>query len=263
MEIENIVFLSGYSVIICYSSYDFKKEITYLEVLKSKKVDGLIIVPTKDNSSYINNLVTNNVPVVVINRSLKNTKADSVVLDDFNGMFNMTQYLIELGHKRIAYIDRPSALPHSANRLKGYKKALKEHGINFDRDLLIRTTFGIKGGILAFKEILSKNLNPTAIMAFNDLLAIGLLSELNRMGIKIPEDISLTGFDDILFSASSSPPLTTVYSPKKEMAQYAFSILQERMNKHKNRNKKKIVLKTKLIIRESTASPKNDMLDKH
>ena len=256
MEVENIGFLSGYSVIICYTAYNSQKELDYLNVLRSKKVDGLIIVPSKNDPLHINQLASKFIPIVVINRFLKNIKTDMVLLDGYKGMFDMTKYLIGLGHRRIAYIDRPHELPHSIDRLKGYKDALEECRINFDENLFVRTTFGIKGGISAVKELLMKNPLPTAVMAFNDLLAIGSIREFNKRKIKIPEDISLTGFDDIFFSGFTYPSLTTVHFPRKKMAQTAFSLLQERINSKTNSNIKKIILEPRLVIRESTSQVK-------
>ena len=215
MEIENIGFLSGYSVIICYTAYDFQKELDYLNVLRSKKVDGLIIVPSNDDVLHINQLVSNNLPIIVINRFLENIETDMVLLDSHKGMYSLTKHLLEIGHARIAYIDRPEEMLHSKKRLEGHKDALEEHSINFNTDLLIKTKYGIEGGVLAIKELLKKTPFPTAIMAFNDIMAIGSMWELNRRKITVPEDISITGFDDILQSAYTIPPLTTVHSSRK------------------------------------------------
>jgi LacI family transcriptional regulator len=253
MKIENTGFLSGYSVIICYTSYDFKKEISYLKVLKSKKVDGLIIVPSTEDPTYINQLAENNLPVIVINRFLDKINTSMVYLNGYKGMFDMTKYILELGHKRISYIDRPYKLPHSVHRIKGFKDALKQHEIKFKQDMLLRTTFGIEGGVLGAKELLKKKTLPTAIICFNDLLAIGVMWELNRKKIRIPEDISVTGFDNIAYSGFTTPTLTTIHSPIEEMVKTSFSLLKEKIDKKNSSiNNRNIILEPKLIVREST-----------
>jgi len=255
-EIENISFLSGFSVMISYSAYDHKKELEYINVLRSKKVDGLIIVPTTDNSTHINKLVSTGVPVVVANRVLEDIDTDLVMLDYKKGMMDATKHLIGLGHKHIAYLDRPYRLLHSIHRMNGYKQALKDFGIGFDPNLVIKSTFGIKGGVLAVDDFLKINPLPTSLVCFNDLLAVGVIWEMNRRGVKIPEDISIVGFDNIQFSAYTIPPMTTVHSSRKRMAQKAFLLLKERISNEINRKNKKIILEPKLIVRESTCHVK-------
>ena len=251
-EIENILFSSGYSVIVCYTAYNFQKELKYLNVLRSKKVDGLIIIPTTDNPFYINQLIINGLPVVVIDRILEDIKTDMVLLNDYRGIYNVTNHLIKLGHERIAYIDRPYDLPHSLRRLEGYKKALEESKIAVNKDLIIKTTFGMEGGVLAVQKLFEKSVKPTAIVSFNDILAIGVLSGIYKKGLKVPDDISVTGFDDTMLSAFTIPPLTTLHFPKKKMAEIAISLLKKRMDDKINRKNKKIILELRLVIREST-----------
>ena len=139
--IEDIGFSSGYSVMLCNSAYDFNKELEYIRALRSKRVDGLIIIPTTIQANHINRLVENMLPVVVMDRSVPDVKADTVLLDNFKGTYDATIHLIKLGHQCIGYIDRPFDLPHSLDRVRGYRKALEDHKIKLQENLIVRGGF--------------------------------------------------------------------------------------------------------------------------
>lgn len=251
--IEDIGFSLGYSVILCNSAYNLDKEIKYIRVLRSKRVDGLIIIPTTIEAIYINQLVDAGLPVVIVDRTISDAKTDSVLLDNYHGVYDATKYLINLGHKIIAYIDRPFDLPHSLDRLRGHRKALEENGIKFREELVVRGGFNYEGGAEAMQKLLMRKSIPTAVIAFNDISAIGAIRAIKDNGLEVPRDISVIGFDDIPQSSFVVPRLTTVHFPKYKMAEAAFDLLKKKLEGTSTDQRAEIVLPLRLVVRESTA----------
>lgn len=252
--IEDKGFENNYSVLLCNSEENIEKEKKYIDTLRSKRVDGLIIIPATAESNHINNLVKNNQPVVIIDRPVQNSIADSILLNNYQGVFDATEYLINLNHRCIAYIDRGFELPHSKDRLLGYTKALEKYSIKSDDSLVVKGGFTFEDGKMAMKKILSLSPIPTAVIAFNDVMAVGALRAIKDFRLSVPENISLVGFDDIILASYTIPRLTTVHFPINRIANYAFELLIERINNRLMRfEKKKIMLNLRLVIRESTS----------
>src|SRR4030042_675913 len=172
-EVEDILFRSGYSVMLCNSAYDYKRELTHISTLRSKSVDGMIIVPTTQQVEHINRLIESNLPVVLMDRLVPETKADIVLIDNFQGTLDATEYLIKLGHSDIGYIDRPFDLPHSLDRVLGYKKALGENGLEFQENLIVRGGFNYDDGAKAMEALLDRKPVPPAVLGFNCIKALG------------------------------------------------------------------------------------------
>lgn len=251
--VEDIVFRSGYSVMLCNSAYDFERELAHIRTLRSKSVDGIIIVPTTQQVEHINRLIENNLPVVVMDRLVPEAKADIVLIDNFQGTHDATEYLIKLGHQDIGYIDRPFDLPHSLDRFSGYKKALEGQGIEPQEDLVVRGGFNYEDGAKATEILLNRKPAPTAVLAFNDISAVGAMRKIQDWGLMVPEDISVIGFDDIPQSAYTIPRLTTVHFPKKRVAEAACKLLFERIEGSSSEPKKEVILPLHLVVRESTS----------
>ena len=256
--VENKGFENNYSVLLCNSEEDIEKEIKYINTLWAKRVDGLIIIPSTSESSHIDNLIKNNRPVIIMDRKVPNSMADSILINNFQAVFDSTEYLINLDHRCIAYIDRGIKLPHSRDRLLGYMKALEKYGIKSGNGLIVNGGSTCQDGEIAMKKILSFSPIPTAVIAYNDLMAIGALRAIKDFGLSVPENISLVGFDDIVMASYAIPRLTTVHFPVKKIANYAFDLLMERINnKMMNFEKKEIILNLKLVIRESSSKRTN------
>ncbi len=252
--IEDKGFENNYSVLLCNTEEDIEKERKYINTLRAKRVDGLIIIPSSSESSHIDNLVKNNQPVVIIDRQVPNSMADSILLNNFQAVFDSTEYLINSNHRCIAYIDRGIKLPHSKDRLLGYTKALKKYGIKSGNSFIVSGGFTFKDGEIAMKKIMNFSPMPTAVIAFNDIMAIGALRAIKDFGLSVPENISLVGFDDIPMALYTIPRLTTVHFPVKKIAEYAFDLLMERINnKMINFEKKEIILNLRMVIRESSS----------
>jgi LacI family transcriptional regulator len=249
--IEDVAFSAGYSVIIGNSENQLSKEQIYVEVLVNKQVDGLIFVTTGDQSSSLESLVRDGLPVVVVDRRLSGLQVDTVLTDNLQGGLSATRYLLELGHRRIACVTGPSNLTPSAERVIGYRRALEEYGVSPDENLILRGNFHPDSGYRATLELLRCQPPPTAIFVCNDMMAIGALRALGEAGLRVPEHCSLVGFDDIELASYVIPPLTTIGQDKTALAEAAVTLLLERIADPdlpaQNR-----VLPTKLIERLST-----------
>ncbi len=254
MLLEQMSTPSNYNIILCNSSYDLENELNCIELLRSKRVDGLIIIPTMTNPECINQLIDSKLPVVTLHHIIPGCEADSVVINNFKGTYEATEYLINLGHRHIGYIDRPVSLQHSMERFKGYRDALKEHGVKYYDSVIQCNGFNYIDGAEAMKKLLEKEPDITAVLAFNDTIAIGVIRALNDKGIKIPEDISVVGFDDIELSSFITPRLTTVHFPKHKMAETAVELLLKRIGNPDIKKPIKKVLPLNFIIRESTST---------
>lgn len=252
-SIEQVSSSFGYNVMLCNSSYDFEMELSCIEMLRSKKVDGLIIIPTMTSPDFLNQLVDNKLPVAILHHIIHGCRADSVIVNNIKGTYEATRHLIDLGHRHIGYIDRPVDLPHSIERLKGYRKALEEKGIKKE-DYIIRCNgFNYINGSEAMQRLLKQKPKITAVLAFNDTIAIGAIRAINDKGFKVPDVVSVIGFDDIELCSFITPRLTTVHFPKHKIAKAAVDLLMKRIKNPEIEKSIKKVLPLHLIIRESTS----------
>lgn len=250
--IETVGFENGYSVILCNSSGDLKKEAAYIETLMSHQIDGIILISVNSTLENLNKIKERNIPFVVVDRDFPQYDGDTVLVNNELGGYLATKHLIDLGHQKIACIEGSSNLNPSSDRFKGYLRALEESNIPFNEQYLVRGDFEYQSGEAAFEELCSLKVRPTAIFACNDMMAIGALRRAKSLKVHIPEDISLVGFDNISFASAVSPSLTTISQPIQELSRQAVSIL---INKIQNRDDvqpaKKILLDPELVIRES------------
>lgn len=258
-KIEDKGFEYGYSVILCNTDDDPQKEKSYIDVLLAKKVEGIIFISTVVESNNLEKTMEFGLPIVVVDRDINEINSDIVLVDNSIGGFKATQYLIELGHRRIACIGGPSPITPSAQRAAGYKQALQEAGIPVDPTLLVFGDFRYESGNKAMRELLALPQPPTAVFASNDMMALGAIQAVNDQGMKIPDDMSVIGFDNIPFSQTVYPTLTTMAQPIHEMADLVVELLIERIKLQRQRSRveedkpsyKRIVLETKLIKRNS------------
>lgn len=242
----------GYNVILCNSDGKQKKEIQLIDVLLGKQVDGLLVAPsqeTNDINPYLR-LIKEGINLVFIDKYFKGLKANYVVVDDKNGAYKIVEHLIKLGHKKIAHIKGPKFVSTSVDRFEGYKRALKKYGIYLDEEIIIAGGFDEESGYQAMGKLLKIMERFSAVFCVNDPVAIGAYKAIKEANIKIPEDIALTGFADSKEISFLEVPLTTVNQPKYKLGEKAASLLLDQIEK-KVKEPKKIVLRTKLIIRKS------------
>ncbi|HDP36730.1 MAG TPA: LacI family transcriptional regulator, partial [Candidatus Atribacteria bacterium] len=224
----------NYHIILANTQIDYKKEEEAINLLLAKRVDGLLITPVQGRDDDIKKLIDANIPFVIVGRDFENIELDAVYNDEVKGGFLATEYLIKKGHKRIALIDGFLYKSPAKGRLEGYKKALNKYRISLDESLISVGDISMEDGYKRTKQMLEKNLDFTAIFAYNDMMAFGAMQAIKEKGLRIPEDIGLVGYDDIPFSSLISPPLTTIRLRKQELGSKSVMLLLSRINgKHK------------------------------
>ncbi|SIQ35264.1 LacI family DNA-binding transcriptional regulator [Halanaerobium kushneri] len=226
-------------------------------LLYQSSIEGILIGGTKKlikKNKIFNKLKKLNVPIVLIAHYFNDIP--SINIDDFKGGYLAAEHLVELGHQKIAIITGPDYKNRkdSSQRLMGYKKALAEHSIEIKEDYIYEGNYSYHSGYQQMKKILKQREKPTAVFAAEDQMALGALKSAYEMKIKVPEDISLIGFDNIIQSRYATPSLTTVSQPKREMGRAAINLLVDLIEAEDREYKKQQVFKPRLIIRESTAS---------
>jgi LacI family transcriptional regulator len=251
--IEDLGFKNGYSVILCNSHGDLDREDTYLRLLISKQVDGVIFISAGSNSKHLGELTKRNIPIVVVDRELENMPMDNVLVNNENGGYKATRHLLDLGHTNIACVTGPTELTPSAARCGGYIKALQEAGKPVREDYMVSGNFQFQGGEQAISRLFALDMPPTAIFLCNDLMALGAIQALRKLNIKVPEDVSIIGFDDIKLSSITFPALTTIAQPKSDIAGKAVYLLIKRIQTEEDMAVERIILDPTLIERDSCA----------
>jgi len=257
--VEEVALENNYVVIFCSFEEQFQKESQYFQLLDNRWIDGIIfsgVTGDKEEKEYIQNIQKRGIPIVFIDRGIEGHFSNLVAIDNEEATFKGTRYLLELGHKRIGFVNGPGEVKLFAKRLEGYKRALQESGLEFDKDLVVEGKQNPGVAEQAVKQFLSQKKPPTAIFATSDLVAIALLREVQNRGLGVPEDISIMGFDNVPLASLTSPSLTTVAQPIYKMGVEATKLLIDHIEK-KETTKRKIILDTELVIRESTAKVEN------
>jgi LacI family transcriptional regulator len=254
--VESTAHDHGYSVILASSNSRRRREIAAVEMLRSKRVDAVIVTSSRVGALYQAHLDQLGAPVVLINSrsEQRGPYTFSVEVDNQHGACLATEHLILRGHGRIAYIAGAANHSDDVERLVGYRQALDEAGIAFDSDLVVRGTGRADGGEGAIPEIMDMGDRPTAAFCYNDMTAIGLLRAARSAGIRVPDDLAVVGFDDIPFAAYVSPSLTTIAQPKPEMGRQAVEMAlalagAEASDLSVTTN---VVLRGRLVVRESS-----------
>jgi len=253
--VEDVGFDRGYSVILCNTGDDLERERAYIDVLIAKQVDGIIFIAAGDHHKHLAELTDANVPLVLADRDVAQSGVDVVLVDNELGGHRATEHLLDLGHRRIGCIAGPSEATPSADRVKGYARALREAGVPVQQSLIEPGDFRYEGGEEAAARLLSLDSLPSAVFACNDLMAIGALRAIRRAGLRVPEDISVVGFDDIVLASAVSPALTTVAQPVEQLAKISTELLLSRIEGESPSDLARIVLDTELVVRNSSASP--------
>jgi LacI family transcriptional regulator len=255
--IEDAGFAEGYSVILCNSDLSPEKQAAYIEVLLAKQVDGIImistgLIPGEDTGHDIEWIQRAGVPCVVIDRDLGDAPVDQLMVDNHEGGYLAGRYLIELGHRSFACVVGPNDLTPSAGRISGFRRALDEAGIALPPEAVVRGNGRYNDGARAVDELLRRKVKCSAILAFNDQMAIGVIGALQRAGRSVPGDVSVIGFDNIPYGAAVYPALTTIAQPITEMGQTGLRLLLERI-RQPHAPPRREVLSTWLLERESVA----------
>lgn len=255
--VEHVANKKGYNVIVCLSDESFDKEVINMEMLANGSIDGFIMSLSKETQQkrdfhHITEVINQGMPVVMFDRVTNDILCDKVIIDDNLAAFNATQFLIDRGFKKIALITTVDYVSVGKLRTEGYTKALKNNDIPFDENLILRIedTDNFESQI----ESLIVNNEIDAIFAVNEIFAVTAIKIANRLGKKVPEELSIIGFTDGIISKYSSPSITTVSQNGVKMGEKAAIMLIEKLEIEEEYDElyKTEVIETELIEREST-----------
>lgn len=249
-SVEDAALSAGYQVFFCNTDWDVGKETMYRDVLSEKRVAGLIVMPVTDGSHII--FKNFDIPVVLLGSRTEETSIDYVVMDNVQAAFMATEYLINMGHRRLAYIGRKVINYTSSDRAKGFNLAVKQYNIPKKNAIVVSSdSYRLEGGYNVTKKILDSPEHPTGIVAFSDYVAIGVMQAVEERGLVVGKDISIIGFDDIMFSSIPKISLTTITPSKQELGHKAVETI---LTKCDNTNDKKqliSVLEPQIIERNT------------
>jgi LacI family transcriptional regulator len=254
--IDNELGWSKLDLILYTTHRTATKEASYVANLARGMVDGLLLVLPRSPADYIATLTNRNFPFVLIDHQGIGEDCPAVGATNWQGAFAATEYLITLGHIRIGFITGSMDLGCAEDRLRGYRSALRTYHLPEAPELVYEGAFFQPDGYAGACALLDLNAPPSAIFASNDVMAMGVMDAVRNRGLRIPDDISVVGFDNIPQSAMVYPPLTTVQQPLEQMGRVAAQMLLNILNSDK-KDVNRIELPTELIIRGSTSSPRN------
>ncbi len=245
---------NNYSVIVCESKFDIKVGEKYLGMLIERGVDGLLIATLDLNDVLVDRLNETRKPFVIMTCRLEMQGINYVIADDYKAGIRVTEYLVNLGHKNIVFLKGPDVYS-SSERFIAYKDVMKERNLEIKDYFITENVLDYKSAYEVVLKLLKDHKDLTAIIGNNDYVATGAIKAIKELGLKIPKDISIVGYDDIEIAELLYPPLTTVHYPKFECGVVATERLIEILNKNSTRSKK-IVLKTYFVERSSCGLPR-------
>jgi DNA-binding LacI/PurR family transcriptional regulator len=252
--LEEVTSAHGYPLILATSQGDPDREIKMVHAFEDRRVDGVVLTGGSHlGPVHAPMLAHMNIPVVVMNGQGTANFAHSVVVDNIAAGHVVVRFLAQLGHRRIAYIGDRFGFQSNAAREEGYRQGLTAHGLKYQPDLVLVGDAQPESGMFAMEQLLSLPEPPTAVFCYDDLTALGALRAIHLRGLRVPADISIVGFDDLLVASYTEPPLTTIRQPNRAMGRLAaetlFNLLAGKRPPDTQR------LPTELIVRESTAPP--------
>ncbi|HEY89123.1 MAG TPA: LacI family transcriptional regulator [Thermoflexia bacterium] len=250
--VEDFIFDESYTLLLGNSDGNSEKELVYLDLFINKQVDGVVLVASAaKNRASIDLLAANAVPTVIVDREIEAGFSDTILVDNLAGGYQITSYLLALGHRRIGCITGPSQLTPSAQRVTGYRQALEAAGVPLAPQLIIAGDFHSASGYRAAQTLFALPERPTAIFACNDMMALGVLGAAHDAGLAVPREVAVAGFDNIELGKLILPRLTTIAQPTYKLGSLAAELLLLRL-REPDRPSERRVLPVHLIEREST-----------
>jgi len=251
--VEDVAYDHGYTLLLCNSDEDPAKERLYIDIMLAERVAGVIISPVAEVDNYSSVLLHAGVPVVAMDRRMRDLEVDTVVVNNVEGVYQAVCYLIEQGHRRIGFIGGPTRTTTGRERQEGYQKALAEHGLGLEQVLVKIGDFKQDSGYQMACQLLEMDDPPTAIFTANNLMTLGALNAIHEKKLSIPQEVAIVGFDDMSWAQSLAPPLTAVAQPTYELGRTAADLLLRRIG-DPNRPTEQICLEANLVVRESSGA---------
>lgn len=256
LGIEDAANANNYSVILANSNALPDREIKVVRAFEERRVDGIIVTSSRVGATYVELLSRTRVPIVLLNNQHPSDYVYSVMIDNVGASMCATRHLIGLGHRRIAYIGDRFGCQSDTERFSGYLSALDLAGLPFTPEYVTHGNGRPECGTSTMEALLALPSPPTGVFCYNDMTAIGALRAVAERGLRVPDDLSLVGFDDLFVAQYSTPPLTTVRQPMRDMGRLALETLVKLLSG--GSTQPSIKLSGELIVRQSTASPKEN-----
>jgi LacI family transcriptional regulator len=252
---EEVARRSEYRLFICNTRSDPAREADYVDEMLAGRVEGVLIAPVSDRTRpHLTRLTQKGVPFVLVDRAVDGVEADLVQGDSVAGARELVQHLVKLGHKRIGLIVESSEVSTARDRLAGYLEGLLVCGIEVSEELIVEATANIQGGRDGVERLLGLPEPPTAVLAVNNLVAVGVAQELRTRGLRVPEDMALVCFDDVDLASQLDPFLTVMAQPAETFGRIAMQLLLERAAGDAPARRRRVVLPADLIVRRSCGS---------
>ena len=252
---EDLVIQHGYEVLVSSTNYDPARMALSVRRMLERQVEGVAIMTSEMEDHLIEQLVNRRVPTVFLDVGTPGEGISNIVVDYGHGINEAVQHLADLGHRKIGFVSGPATLSSARIRRSAFVQAINDHGLVQRDEWIGQGDHKVTGGLRAMSELLQLADRPTAVMASNDLTAIGMMSAIRKAGLSVPDDISVVGFDDIWLAELTEPPLTTVEFPRIQVAAQACRALMSDLGKlPAEEQSHEYRIETHLIVRESTAA---------
>lgn len=241
---------AGYSLVVCNTDESPQREMTALESLEEKRVDGLVLCSSRLADQDLRAALDLHPAAVLVNCRLEGYQVGAILLDDEGGARAATRHLLLAGHQAVGFLAGPLTSYSSRERSKGYRAALELAGMPYNPAWVRPCSYQVKGGQITAHELLADHPEVTALFCYNDLVAVGTLQACAELGRRVPEDLAVVGFDDIPMAALVTPALTTCHVPRYELGEQAMQLLLDQID-GPSEESEEIVLQTELVIRAS------------
>jgi LacI family transcriptional regulator len=251
---EDVVVQHGYEVMVSSTNYDPARMALCVRRMIERQVEGVAIMTSEMEEHLVDQLVSRKVPTVFLDVGTPGEGISNIVVEYAHGIDEAVQHLVDLGHRKIGFVSGPETLASARTRRTAFLEAIANHGLVHKDEWIGQGDHKVSGGVQAMNELLRLADRPTAVLASNDLTAIGMMSAIRKAGLSVPKDISVVGFDDIWLAEFTEPPLTTVLFPRDQVAEQACRALMSHLGASAQGEQfVEYRVETHLIVRESTA----------
>ncbi len=253
---EEIAVAHGYEILVSSSNSDPTVLATCVRRMLERKVEGVAVLSFGAEEPVLDQLVHRDIPMVLAEFRLDDPKVSTILLDYSTGIHEAIHHLVGLGHSRIAFLAGPHKLHSAITRENDYRMAMQDEGLPIQKKWIIECDHTLKGGVAGFGQLQALSARPSAILCSNDMTAIGVLRAAYMEGLRVPDDISVIGLDDIDFAEFTLPPLTTIRLSRADLARSAFEALRQQAEDPGNpKMQREFLVSTSLVVRGSTAAP--------
>ena len=251
---EEIAVANGYEILVSSSNSDPVVLTRCVRRMLERKVDGVAVMTFGEEEPVIDQLIQNDIPMVLAEFKPDNPKISTILMDYTTGIRQSVRHLVELGHKRIGFLAGPHKLHSALTRENDFRVAMKDAGLSIDRQWVIECDHTLKGGVAGFEKLRALAVRPTAVVCSNDMTAIGVLRAAYMAGLRVPQDLSVIGLDDIDFAEFTLPPLSTIRLSRVDLARAAFEALRQQAEAVP-KIQREFLVSTSLVLRNSTCAP--------